>query len=90
MFFLIFERLRQYENKQSIRSHELSKCLGDFSKNNETRHVIGGSVFLLLLKIYPENTALKSQTDTPVFKLVQLDEVEPEEMSPQAFADSFS
>ena len=59
-------------------------------ENKATRYVIGGSVFLPMLKTFQENTQINSQASGPAFKLVQLDEVGSTEMSPQKFADSFS
>lgn len=54
--------------------------------SRDTRYVIGGSVFLPMLKVYPENHKVSSQVNGPTFKLVQLDAFEGEHISPEAFA----
>jgi cell wall-associated NlpC family hydrolase len=59
-------------------------------ENKAMRYVVGESVFLPMLKQFPENTAINSQANAPVFKMVYLDRLSKTEPSPQAFADSFS
>jgi hypothetical protein len=51
--------------------------------------VIGQSVFLPLLKNFPENSAINSQLNTPVFKLIQLDAPATQAMSPETFSAYF-
>ena len=62
---------------------------GNFTTDNKTRYVIGGSVFLPLLKQYPQNSAIYGQINKPKLKLVHLDKPAVDEGSPQAFAEQF-
>lgn len=57
-------------------------------KHHDTRYVIGGSVFLPILKKYPENIEINSQANETHLKLIYLDEQLPDP-SPQAFANRF-
>ncbi len=58
-------------------------------RDRSTRFVIGKSVFIPMLKQYPENPALASPADKKYFKLLQMDKLTPKSMTPEAFAESF-
>ena len=58
-------------------------------ETHDKRYVIGRSVFLPLLKYYPENPALISQANKPIFKLVFLDQLNRITDSPQTYVNTF-
>lgn len=55
----------------------------------DKRYVIGQSLFIPLLKHYPENPDIKSPAGKSNFKLVYLDELNVTADSPQGFANKF-
>ncbi|MDF1678577.1 MAG: SH3 domain-containing protein [Legionellaceae bacterium] len=58
-------------------------------KQNDTRYVIGGGVFLPILKSYPDNPRINSQANESVFKLIHLDAFHGKERLPNEFAEMF-
>lgn len=58
--------------------------------SKDKRYVIGQSLFLPLLKYYPENPDVSSLASKSYFKLVFLDALEDNKNSPQAFAKRFT
>lgn len=56
----------------------------------DKRYVIGQSLFLPLLKSYPENREISSLADHSFFKLIYLDELPQKQLAPQAFARQFT
>lgn len=58
--------------------------------NRDKRYIIGQSVFLPLLKNYPENADANSLANKPIFKLVYLDEKPLQPMTVDEFVSRFS
>ncbi len=58
--------------------------------NRDKRYVVGQSLFLPLLKYYPENPDVVSLASKRLFKLVYLDEFTTTSVAPQTFAASFT
>lgn len=59
-------------------------------KNKDKRYVIGQSLFLPILRYFPENPDINSQANATYFKLVYLDKLDSKMDSPQAFARSIN
>lgn len=58
-------------------------------ENRDKRYIIGQSLFIPLLKYYPENPDISSPAGRPVLQLVYLDELDLKSDSPQRFANTF-
>lgn len=58
-------------------------------KNRDKRYVIGQSVFLTLLKTYPEHPSLVSHAGETLFQLIFLDQLNPNSDSPDVFVSKF-
>jgi hypothetical protein len=59
-------------------------------ESRDKRYVIGQSLFFPLLKYYPENPDVSSLANKTYFKLVYLDELSSNKISPQSFAKQFT
>ncbi len=75
------------QNRSEVISYQNVWALS--SQKNDTRYVVGGSVFLPILKSYPDNSSINSQANELVFKLIYLDGFHGEEMLPKKFAEMF-
>lgn len=77
-------------NDHEVEAITYQNVWGLSPQNRDKRYVIGQSLFLPLLKYYPENPDVSSLAGKASFKLVFLDTLETSATTPQRFAKSFA
>lgn len=80
---------KNYKDNLSADPITYQNIWGLQNTNGTNRYVIGQSVFLPLIRYFPEQPDIKSQANRAYFKLIYLDALESKMDSPQLFARKF-